>query len=1344
VNLDKFKKGLVFLNKRQAGAPVERMVEQLVAKHGDKFRALVMPSANMYDIEFLRGLGVRDSKILAVERDSESFEEIRSSSVVNTFDAPLDVGTATFLNRKRFHWVNLDITSPIGHELFSSLCHVFARGLCSGGVVSMTAICGREQGRNRQLLNLLCRICETKYDLPTCGDWLEGQRVMAMFCFTYIVPLLYGWRVERLVHSRYSSDTDSKVNNLILAAGKYRRGSYEVGELLDRYMRWIQSDETFYCPKRGLRVDDVVEPLPNGSELVRHVSKVMEEGSESYSLGSNSNRVYQRKAARKLERSLTNGESSAIADMCTASGKTRVLKLTLERLLTGGKRALLVSHDREILRQDRRELNQSDKLCATFLGHHPTPETNVYVETIQTMISMRQRRPRAYRALRSKLSYMALDEVHHYTDDERMAWSALVADFRKHGIKRCGVTGTAFRYDGRPILEPGYEDQIVFRYTLQQGVNDGYVAEIYGMTVRTHVTPVKETWVENELNKTFDRLGERSRFEAINHTLHEVRDSVFNGELHTLLFVKHVREGKRLSKYLVKQGWRSQIITSSTPQKKRQVYYRDFRAGRLDILVNIRVISEGVDLPNCNMVGLVRSTSSPVLYSQMIGRGVRVTKRKKGLLVVDFEDNLRLQNSKNVVRFSDLSSNRNDRRIMSNNGVVVRQENNPHEVITGIDFDYLPLQVKDHGGERNNNNRSMYLPYCMALVVAHRLCKEYGIRSILDWTEAYDAGHIPSYIPRSPQVVYAGEWESWFVWCDKTQRPFAQTREWLHTLGFSKVDDWRGYCLTHELPPDIPRSLYAYKDHVLWKGLPDILGVPNKLLYRENYIPQSYDELRAYVLKHGFTTMPQWEEHARKPENYGKYPVGVAKFFPDSWRGTEHFFGHVDVTVEELTKLCDLLAVCTQDCYDWFRECVGSTTTKYGEYYRDLKCKFPANPELFFRDKNIWGKILCKRKMVEVSEAKLVIQGMGLRSLSEYMKVKRLGLELYDLPISLRFYYDKPHENWFSRCGYKGVSQWVRENCEVFMGAVTKEDWLELYDSGKIPVWIPRRPDLYYRDQFPTNWSEFLQKRRFLPVNQARDIVRPLGLENMCQWVALRKKSMSGEGNPLFRKIPVNPQATYSDQWEGDCWFFGSQFRSRKHKRLNFSNKTGFWDFERAHEYILSKEFPNQKAYFDYVWAGELPHGIPRRPESHYDEWVSYSHWIGNDRTRVSALKKLPFAKARACARRLKLKGTESAWKDFVRNRRSELPKGMPISPEIAYKRQWKGWYDFLVADLLDYERAKELLIPFKIESRVDYSCRYKKGEIPEGIPPKPGFAYKNRGWKGVEDFFSIKQENTT
>lgn len=66
-----------------------------------------------------------------------------------------------------------------------------------------------------------------------------------------------------------------------------------------------------------------------------------------------------------------------------------------------------------------------------------------------------------------------------------------------------------------------------------------------------------------------------------------------------------------------------QVITGATPQATRIDILDAFRKGALLVLINLDILSSGIDLPNVEKIIITRPVGSPILYSQILGRALR-------------------------------------------------------------------------------------------------------------------------------------------------------------------------------------------------------------------------------------------------------------------------------------------------------------------------------------------------------------------------------------------------------------------------------------------------------------------------------------------------------------------------------------------------------------------------------------------------------------------------------------------------------------------------------------------------------------------------------------------------
>ena len=83
-------------------------------------------------------------------------------------------------------------------------------------------------------------------------------------------------------------------------------------------------------------------------------------------------------------------------------------------------------------------------------------------------------------------------------------------------------------------------------------------------------------------------------------------------------------------------------ITGLTDDGPRRHYIEEFREGRIRVLTNYNVLTQGFDAPAVRAVIVARPTFSPNLYQQMIGRGLRGPRNggKETCLIVNVEDNV--------------------------------------------------------------------------------------------------------------------------------------------------------------------------------------------------------------------------------------------------------------------------------------------------------------------------------------------------------------------------------------------------------------------------------------------------------------------------------------------------------------------------------------------------------------------------------------------------------------------------------------------------------------------------------------------------------------------------------
>lgn len=87
-------------------------------------------------------------------------------------------------------------------------------------------------------------------------------------------------------------------------------------------------------------------------------------------------------------------------------------------------------------------------------------------------------------------------------------------------------------------------------------------------------------------------------------------------------------------------GISAAAVDSSRPSEENRGALRDFERGKIRVLCNVGILTEGWDCASVDCLIMCRPTMSPALYVQMVGRGLRTCPGKTDCLLLDLVDNV--------------------------------------------------------------------------------------------------------------------------------------------------------------------------------------------------------------------------------------------------------------------------------------------------------------------------------------------------------------------------------------------------------------------------------------------------------------------------------------------------------------------------------------------------------------------------------------------------------------------------------------------------------------------------------------------------------------------------------
>ena len=101
-------------------------------------------------------------------------------------------------------------------------------------------------------------------------------------------------------------------------------------------------------------------------------------------------------------------------------------------------------------------------------------------------------------------------------------------------------------------------------------------------------------------------------------------------------FCVSVAHAEYMAREFVEAGIPARAVSGETPPLERSQALDDLRARRVNMLFAVDLFNEGLDIPDVDTVLFLRPTESATIFLQQLGRGLRRTRDKAVLTVLDF------------------------------------------------------------------------------------------------------------------------------------------------------------------------------------------------------------------------------------------------------------------------------------------------------------------------------------------------------------------------------------------------------------------------------------------------------------------------------------------------------------------------------------------------------------------------------------------------------------------------------------------------------------------------------------------------------------------------------------
>lgn len=331
---------------------------------------------------------------------------------------------------------------------------------------------------------------------------------------------------------------------------------------------------------------------------------------------------HQQQALDSLQKMRENHETIALLHQATGTGKTIT---AISDAIRFGKRVLFLAHTHELVEQAAMTFERlwNNVSVGRYVDSVKQPDAFVVCGSIQSVALNIER------FKENDFQYLIIDEAHHAAAD---SYQKVLAYFKPEFT--LGLTATPERADEKSILE-------IFKNTahkldIQTAVEIGELCPVRCIRIHTNIdlTKVRFNSVQYNIRELESKIYVPERNTLIVDTFME-----YVSTKRTVIFCASVKHAENIAEMIRERGVNSCAVSGSMKSSERKEYLLRFQKGEIKALCACDLLNEGWDCPETEVIFMARPTMSKVLYTQQLGRGMRIAEGKECLLVFDFVDN---------------------------------------------------------------------------------------------------------------------------------------------------------------------------------------------------------------------------------------------------------------------------------------------------------------------------------------------------------------------------------------------------------------------------------------------------------------------------------------------------------------------------------------------------------------------------------------------------------------------------------------------------------------------------------------------------------------------------------
>ncbi|WP_026691891.1 DEAD/DEAH box helicase family protein [Peribacillus kribbensis] len=336
-------------------------------------------------------------------------------------------------------------------------------------------------------------------------------------------------------------------------------------------------------------------------------------------------RFAQLEALEQLNSTLEEDYKKALVIMATGLGKTYLAGFFAKKF----KRVLFIAHREEILYQARKSFRRimPEKKYGIYNGSLKEADADIIFASIYTLGMQRH----INRFAPDHFDLIIVDEFHHAAADTyRRALNYFKPKFL------LGITATPDRNDNKDVYAI-CDGNVAYRLDFLEAIERKWLSPFKYFGVYDDTDYSQITWLGNRYDEQ-ELLQVQLRDEMADKILNAWNE---NRQTRTIGFCSSIRQANFLSSYFNKQGYKTVSLHSKQLGVGRKEAIDKLSKGEIDLIFTVDLFNEGVDIPTVDTLLFVRPTESLTVFTQQIGRGLRLAEGKEYCIIIDLIGNYR-------------------------------------------------------------------------------------------------------------------------------------------------------------------------------------------------------------------------------------------------------------------------------------------------------------------------------------------------------------------------------------------------------------------------------------------------------------------------------------------------------------------------------------------------------------------------------------------------------------------------------------------------------------------------------------------------------------------------------